>query len=311
MQLIIAAAAMLLSTSCSNNNEASLPDWFFSHPDDCYVGVSLPLKNSELAEKQAVLTARLFANPCESMNPSVSKIYSDFGEISAVKTNIANENICYESVPTDYEIIERSSFADGLCMVLVKIRQDSVPKFNKADLDSEACYFEYDSVPMVIQTYRITSDDIQMTLKYNYADDMNSYLTWHVKSGDIEESGKSYLSELRKMDYKKSEIAVNEHLPNPENGQACLKWDYMLNHPRFLGYDLIGILASENFLHLKQQDLDHPKVYNKLFCNFSISEDECGARLNYCIIADKNDIDFEYQRFKAIFEEEMQELENK
>ena len=104
---------------------------------------------------------------------------------------------------------------------------------------------------------------------------------------------------------------MNEHLPNPENGQTCLKWDYMLNHPRFLGYDLIGILASENFLHLKQQDLDRPKVYNKLFCNFSISEDEYGARLNYCIIADKNDIDFEHKRFKAVFEEEMQELENK
>ncbi|MDR1345298.1 MAG: CsgG/HfaB family protein [Bacteroidales bacterium] len=100
------------------------PDWFFNHSDDEYVGVSLPLKNTDLAIRQAVYPA-LLSYKLRNDSTTGTNLINSYGTYDATngRTTLSSESYSREikEYRLKYIITKTAKNKYGEIFVAVKI----------------------------------------------------------------------------------------------------------------------------------------------------------------------------------------------
>lgn len=124
--------------------KVDVPDWVFNHPDDCFVGVSLPLHDATLAEQQALMFAGMVASRHDSIDDSsISMVSYNDGD---VYQRTRSGRVSFD-IPTDYQIIEKEFLSDGCLAILVRFSfSDGIRKMTYEYRDDFSSYHRNDSL---------------------------------------------------------------------------------------------------------------------------------------------------------------------
>ena len=125
--------------------KVDVPDWVFNHPDDCFVGVSLPLHDAILAEQQALMFAGMIASRHDSIDDSsISMVSYNDGDI--YQTTSRSGRVSFD-IPTDYKIVEKEILSDGCLAILVRFSfGDGIRKMTYEYRDDFTSYHRNDSL---------------------------------------------------------------------------------------------------------------------------------------------------------------------
>ena len=148
-----------------------IPDWFLNPAQGEYVGVSFPLKNSELAKKQAVYTALLsymLQNDVEMALESVVNRYFKEGEVgtnSNFETSAEQiSQFSFSHFPSEYEIVKLGKNKYNETFVSIKVLSNATNIY-RLNVDVYKLDTEVDKKEKVIEkiVFSLPREDFYMS----------------------------------------------------------------------------------------------------------------------------------------------------
>jgi hypothetical protein len=167
-------ATLYISTVFGRSPEVvkDAPKWFFSPPKSAYVGVSVPLKNTELTKQQAIYTALLsyvVQNNVEVTIENMGHIF-EIGVENTNGTEVRRENMnnLRWSLPNRYEIIKTAINQYGEMFVLLEVRT------------SCNCPLEMSVEHYMLSTTRNGHEDVRHRITYTLQDKSIASQKWTI-----------------------------------------------------------------------------------------------------------------------------------
>ncbi|MDO5343284.1 MAG: hypothetical protein Q4F69_12680 [Bacteroidia bacterium] len=125
--------------------KVDVPDWFFNHPADCFVGVSLPLHDAILAEQQALMFAGMIASRHDYIDDNSTSMVS-YNDGDIYQTTSRSGRVLFD-IPTYYQIVEKEVLSDGCLAILVRFSfGDGIRKMAYEYRDDYSSYHRNDSL---------------------------------------------------------------------------------------------------------------------------------------------------------------------